>query len=46
VAGGFGWWVISLPDRGPAGEVSASFRWLGVNDKIVVDSLDDPNYER
>jgi CreA protein len=41
-AGGFGWWVFSRPERGTTGEVSTNFRWLGPNDKIVVDAFDDP----
>jgi CreA protein len=39
---GFGWWVISRPERGKTGEVSTKFRWVGPNDKIVVDGFDDP----
>ena len=42
IAGGFGWWVFSRPERGTTGEVSTNFRWLGPNDKIVVDAFDDP----
>jgi CreA protein len=42
VAVGFGWWVFSRPDRGTTGSVSTNFRWLGPNDKIVVDGFDDP----
>jgi CreA protein len=42
VAGGFAWWVFSRPERGTTGEVSTNFRWLGPNDKIVVDAFDDP----
>ena len=42
VAGGFGWWVVSRPERGTTGSVSTNFRWLGPNDKIVVDGFDDP----
>jgi CreA protein len=42
LAGGFGWWVFSRPERGTTGEVSTNFRWLGPNDKIVVDAFDDP----
>ncbi len=39
---GFGWWLLSRPDRGTTGEVSTRFRWVGPNDKIVVDGFDDP----
>ena len=42
LGGGFGWWVFSRPERGTTGEVSTNFRWLGPNDKIVVDAFDDP----
>jgi CreA protein len=38
----FAWWVFSRPDRGTTGEVSTKFRFLGPNDKIVVDAFDDP----
>ena len=30
------------PHRGTTGEVSTNFRWLGPNDRIVVDGFDDP----
>ncbi|MGK2945480.1 MAG: CreA family protein [Desulfuromonadales bacterium] len=39
---GFGWWLLSRPERGTTGEVSTRFRWVGPNDKIVVDAFDDP----
>jgi len=39
---GLGWWLISRPERGTTGEVSTRFRWVGPNDKIVVDAFDDP----
>jgi CreA protein len=29
-------------DRGTTGQVSTKFRWLGPNDRIVVDGFDDP----
>ena len=45
VAGAFGWWVVSRPDRGTTGSVSTNFRWLGPNDKIVVDGFDDPKVQ-
>ncbi|HXV22315.1 MAG TPA: CreA family protein [Desulfuromonadales bacterium] len=36
------WWLVSRPERGGTGEVSTRFRWVGPNDKIVVDGFDDP----
>jgi CreA protein len=39
---GFGAWIWSRPDRGTTGQVSTRFRWLGPNDRIVVDGFDDP----
>src|SRR6185503_14993384 len=33
-------WV--RPHRGTTGQVSTNFRWLGPNDRIVVDGFDDP----
>jgi CreA protein len=41
----FGWWVLSRPDRGTTGSVDTQFRWLGPNDKIVVDGFDDPKVQ-
>jgi CreA protein len=41
----FGWWLFSRPERGTTGEVSTNFRWLGPNDKIVVDGFDDPKVQ-
>jgi CreA protein len=41
----FGWWVLSRPERGTTGSVSTHFRWLGPNDKIVIDSFDDPKVQ-
>lgn len=38
----FGWWFFSRPERGTTGSISTHFRWLGPNDKIVVDGFDDP----
>jgi CreA protein len=38
----FGIWLWSRPDRGTTGQVSTRFRWLGPNDRIVVDGFDDP----
>jgi CreA protein len=37
-----GLWIFSRPERGTTGSVSTNFRWLGPNDKIVVDGFDDP----
>lgn len=42
---GFGWWFFSRPERGTTGSVSTNFRWLGPNDKIVVDGFDDPKVQ-
>jgi len=39
---GTGWWLFSRPDRGTTGKVDTRFRWLGPNDRIVVDGFDDP----
>ncbi len=41
----FGWWVFSRPERGTTGSVSTTFRRLGPNDKIVIDSFDDPKVQ-
>jgi CreA protein len=41
----FGWWVFSRPERGTTGAVSTHFRWLGPNDKIVIDAFDDPKVQ-
>jgi CreA protein len=41
----FGWWLFSRPERGTTGSVSTQFRWLGPNDKIVVDGFDDPKVQ-
>ncbi len=38
----FGWWFFSRPERGTTGSISTNFRWLGPNDKIVIDGFDDP----
>jgi CreA protein len=38
-------WVISRPDRGTTGSVSTKFRWLGPNDKVVVDGFNDPKVQ-
>jgi CreA protein len=39
------WWFLTRPERGSTGEVSTRFRWLGPNDKIVVDGFDDPKVQ-
>jgi len=41
----FGWWVFSRPERGTTGSISTQFRWLGPNDKIVIDGFDDPKVQ-
>jgi CreA protein len=41
----FGWWFSSRPERGTTGSISTNFRWLGPNDKIVVDGFDDPKVQ-
>jgi CreA protein len=41
----FGWWVFSRPERGTTGSVNTNFRWLGPDDKIVVDGFDDPKVQ-
>ena len=41
----FGWWFFSRPDRGTTGSINTNFRWLGPNDKIVVDGFDDPKVQ-
>jgi CreA protein len=38
-------WIWSRPERGTTGEVSTRFRFIGPNDKIVVDGFDDPKVE-
>jgi CreA protein len=40
-----GFWIFDRPDRGQTGEVSTRFRWLGPNDKIVIDGFDDPKID-
>jgi len=41
----FGWWILSRPERGTTGTVNTNFRWLGPDDKIVVDGFDDPKVQ-
>ncbi len=38
-------WIFSRPERGTTGAVSTNFRWLGPNDKIVVDGFNDPKVQ-
>ncbi|MCE5334602.1 MAG: CreA family protein [Desulfobacteraceae bacterium] len=40
-----GWWIFSRPERGSVGSVNTAFRWLGPDDKIVVDGFDDPKVQ-
>ena len=41
----FGRRLGSRPERRTTGSVSTQFRWLGPNDKIVVDGFDDPKVQ-
>ena len=41
----FAVWIWSRPERGTTGQVSTRFRWLGPNDRIVVDGFDDPEVQ-
>jgi CreA protein len=41
----FLWWIFSRPERGTTGEVSTKFRWIGPNDKVVIDGFDDPKID-
>lgn len=41
----FGWWLLNRPERGTIGEVSTRFRWIGPNDKVVVDAFADPKVQ-
>jgi CreA protein len=45
VLAGIGWWLFGGQPRGQLGSVSTGFRWLGPNDKIVIDGFDDPKVE-
>jgi Uncharacterized protein conserved in bacteria len=42
---GLGWWLFGGGHRGDLGSVSTNFRWLGPNDRIVIDGFDDPEVE-
>lgn len=41
----FGWWFFSRAERGTTGTINTKFRWLGINDKIVIDGFDDPKVQ-
>ncbi len=41
----FGWWMFNRPERGTTGSISTHFRWLGPDDKIVIDAFDDPKVQ-
>jgi CreA protein len=41
----FSVWLFTRPERGTTGSVSTNFRWLGPNDKIVVDGFNDPKIQ-
>ena len=43
VLAGAALWFIAGRQSGDVGEVSTNFRWLGPNDKVVVDGFDDPD---
>jgi CreA protein len=43
VLGGIALWFFADRPRGDIGAVSTNFRWLGPNDKVVVDGFDDPD---
>jgi CreA protein len=45
IVGGAGWWIFGRLDRGTTGSVNTQFRWLGPNDKIVIDGFDDPKVQ-
>ena len=38
-------WIWSRPERGTTGHVNTRFRWLGPDDRIVVDGFDDPKVQ-
>jgi len=39
---GLALWIWSRPERGTTGQVSTRYRFIGPNDRIVVDGFDDP----
>lgn len=41
----FSVWIFSRPERGTTGSVNTNFRWLGPDDKIVVDGFNDPKIQ-
>lgn len=45
ILAGLGWWLFGAGPRGEVGEVATGFRWLGPNDRIVIDVFDDPKVE-
>jgi CreA protein len=45
VLAGIGWWLFGGERRGQVGTVSTNFRWLGPNDRIVIDGFDDPKID-
>ena len=45
VAGVLAFWIFERPERGSTGSVSTNFRFLGPNDKIVIDGFDDPKVQ-
>jgi CreA protein len=42
---GLGWWLFGDRPRGEVGEVATGFRWIGPNDRIVIDAFDDPRVD-
>ena len=42
---GFIGWIWTRPERGTTGQVATRFRFLGPNDRIVVDGFDDPKVQ-
>ena len=38
-------WIFKRPERGTTGSVNTNFRWIGPNDKIVVDGFNDPKVQ-
>jgi CreA protein len=45
VLGAAGWWFLGGSEHRRVGQVSTNFRWLGPNDRIVIDAFDDPKVE-
>jgi CreA protein len=42
---GIGYWLLGGSPRGQVGAVNTAFRWLGPDDKIVVDAFEDPKVD-